>query len=109
MTTTADTSRPEVAAPLPTQAAHPDLRDLAREAIQIQDACNLTGLALGWHKSACRVREALGYSRTSNSHPINRLWCHKLADLAGVPTDSEDYSRAYAACRQLAGLDDTRI
>lgn len=108
MTTSADTL-PTNAAETPTPAARPDLRDLAREAIQIQDACNLTGLALGWHKSACRLREALAYSRDSDRHPINRLWYHKLADLAGVPTDSEDYSAAYAECRQLAGLDDARI
>lgn len=84
-----------------------DLKDLATEVITIQDACNLRGLALGWHKSACRLAEIIGYGTASDRHPINQLWCHKLGDLCGVMTD--DYSAAYSACRKLAGLEDARI
>lgn len=82
------------------------LTDLAREAIQIQDASNLSGLVHGWSRSVSRLRELLPDNGTDviNRHPISQLWAAKLHELAGMGlSDSDNYGEAYDACKSLAG------
>lgn len=63
------------------------LQELAKEAMEIQDACNLHGLVQGWARSVKELKkllEAAGIGGTDqiNQHPINKLWADKLADLS---------------------------
>jgi hypothetical protein len=81
--------------------------DLAREAIQIQDACNLSGLVIGFARTIRRLRvllEAEGQGGTTqiNRHPVCVLWIDKFASLSG-----RDFSLAYdwAKC-ELAAVED---
>ena len=83
------------------------LAQLAKEAIEIQDACNLSGLVHGWHRSIIELREELGKqgifdTDKINQHPINVMWVSKLADLAHYDGSMTKFSFAYDACQELA-------
>lgn len=88
------------------------LSELAREAIQIQDACNLSGLVHGWSRSVTELRKNLPDASTEriNTHPINRLWVSKLFSLAApVFVDGDGYGLAYRACKMMAEADASEI
>lgn len=57
-----------------------NMKELARAALQVQDAVNLRGVLLAWHKAACEVGP-------NWRHPINILYMSKVASLMGVRTD----------------------
>lgn len=59
-----------------------NIQDLAREAIQVQDTCNLRGVLLGYHKAMCRLAQIVGSDYAT--HPISVLWADKVAHLAGT-------------------------
>lgn len=85
------------------------MADLAREALNVQDACNLSGVAHGFSRAISRLRalleaEGKGGTDNVNEHPICQLWADKIASLAGVQSvGMEDYSRAYATVKALQG------
>ena len=79
------------------------LSDLAREALQVQDACNLSGVVRSFAVAIGRLRELLPHAGTDeiNTHPICMLWSDKIASLtgtqgAGFSTLSEAYTTVYA-------------
>lgn len=77
------------------------LAELAREAIQIQDACNLSGLVHGWGRAVTELRALMPRdvdTRSFNRHPINVLWASKLYDLAA----GYAVEQAYRECKWLA-------
>ena len=82
-----------------------NLQQLAQEALDIQDACNVCGLASGMHRSLCdllahaRIR-GLGTDWVNRNH-ITRLWIDKLACLAGVQ-GVEVHIQSYHWCQTLA-------
>ncbi len=85
------------------------IKTLAREAIGIQNACNLSGLVHGWSRAVTNLREALEEetgkvisTEEFNQHPINVLWASKLSDLAGIGPGGTEYSDAYVAVRKLS-------
>lgn len=58
------------------------LQQLAQEALDVQNASNLSGVLLSWHKSYCRLRELLGHSdSTARDHAITAAWLCKVKDL----------------------------
>lgn len=59
------------------------MQTLAREALAVQDACNLSGVALALF-NLCRDLRELGDSSTTtiNQHPLVRLFVNKLVSLA---------------------------
>lgn len=59
------------------------IQKLAQEALDVQDACNLTGVALGMHKVLCELMVHVRGTDDVNTHPISRLWADKVASLAG--------------------------
>lgn len=84
------------------------LIQLAREAINIQDASNLSGLVHGWGWAITQLREVmpLASTETINRHPISKLWAYKLYSLAcGEPLDSmqadQTFGAAYEWCQVL--------
>jgi hypothetical protein len=82
------------------------LADLAQEAIQIQDACNLSGLVHGWSRAITELREIMPTAGTSeiNRHPINKLWAYKVYSLACHEDMSdrgyEEFKFAYNWCKE---------
>jgi hypothetical protein len=81
------------------------LADLAREALAVQNACNLSGVVHGWSRSISRLRELLPDLGTDgyNRHPINQLWASKVHDLTGMGlSDLDAYGKADEECKRLA-------
>lgn len=64
------------------------LAQLAQEALDIQNACNLTGLVHGFSRSLRRLRDLEPDKGTDyyNQHPIVLLWVDKLQDLSRSTT-----------------------
>lgn len=74
-------------------------------ALDVQDACNLSGIVRAWLKEIDNIK---AYARDNdkgsdfvNSHPINKLFANKLADLCGASTFGE-YFVAYTECKKLS-------
>jgi hypothetical protein len=94
------------------------IKQLAAEAIEIQDACNPLGLSKGYARALQDLADALKADNEYTggdqirTHPINRLWLDKLCDLAHYQRENCDmgqFSVAYDQCRRLAGLEETAI
>jgi hypothetical protein len=81
------------------------MKDLAIEALAVQDACNLTGVVKGMDRALETLREILRSEGKQgnahmNEHPISILWADKIASLTGCQqlgsdTVSAAYSWAY--------------
>lgn len=84
-------------------------QELAREALQIQNACNLGGLA----HSFPEVMDAIGClpdgsgngTDRKNRHPITRLWIAKMSDLSGLqyewPVHDADIVKAWSQNQEV--------
>jgi hypothetical protein len=79
-----------------------DLSGAAREAIVMQDACNLSGVVHAFSRAMSVVRENASGTDEANVHPIAVLFADKIMDLVRRPSTTE-YCRAYEACKRLAG------
>src|SRR5438045_1737692 len=81
------------------------LKEMAAEAIVIQNACNPLGLSKSFALVTQELAECLreqGAGSTSDicRHPIFCLWASKLHDLAGMGlSDTDRYGQAYRACK----------
>jgi hypothetical protein len=79
---------------------------LAQEAIQVQDAVNMGGVARRFAEVVATLQSNGLVQGTDdlNRHPIVRMWVSKMHDLAGMGlTDPDQFSLAYSMCRQLMG------
>jgi hypothetical protein len=84
----------------------PDTRtmaDLAQEALDVQGACNLSGLVFGWARAMARFNELNPDMATDerNMHPIHVLWADKCVSLSSALFGGY-YAECYAACEALA-------
>jgi len=81
------------------QAKTVTLRDW-QDALQVQDACNLSGVVHSWSRVMHRISDdsfntpGLG-TAWKNYHPINILYACKCADLSGQTVDGAMFGRAY--------------
>lgn len=83
------------------------MADLARFALDIQNACNLSGVVHSFARTISRLRVLLdeqgnGGTRAVNTHPVSVLFADKIAHLAGIQGATEIHD-AYAAAKVLAG------
>lgn len=83
------------------------MQQLAQEALDVQDACNLSGVVLGFGRSITELRQHLtgtpGFCTDAlNQHPICKLWASKIADLSRVEYGAMAFGDAYDACRRMA-------
>ncbi len=81
------------------------IKDLAQEAINVQDACNLSGVVHGFSRAITDLRAHLeqepGFSTDKlNTHPICILWSDKIASLTGSTSDAI-FGQAYRTCQDL--------
>lgn len=69
-----------------------ELRDLAKEALQVQDSVNMSGLVHSWSRSITDLRRLLQNAGTLqiNTHPINTLWLYKLCQLNGLVAEPNE-------------------
>jgi|SRR5690348_1439812 len=86
-----------------------NLQEAAQAALDVQDACNLSGVA----RSFAEVMQALSShawehklgTAWKNEHPVARLFISKMADLCGLGEGAlahDRYHDAYTECQQLA-------
>jgi len=79
------------------------MAQLAEEAMQVQDACNLSGVVKGMDRAIASLRE-LGVTGTDQirEHFVTRLWAAKVADLCGFYSFSENpFSDAWMKCQAV--------
>jgi hypothetical protein len=86
------------------------LKHAAQTALDIQDACNLSGLVYSFSScmdDICEASRVHGHGTSwKNKHPIVTLFLLKMAELNGCgSTLHESYKTAEEACRKLAGVD----
>lgn len=77
------------------------LRAAAQLALDVQTACNLSGVARSFAEIMAQLRAAGLDTRAANTHPIARLFAEQIWHLTGAGS-GDSYSQAYAACEQLA-------
>lgn len=91
-----------------TQPSMPSVRPiqvLAKEALDVQDACNLSGVVHSFSRVITQLRETLtaeGKFSTDklNAHPICVLYSSKIASLTGSESMVE-FSRAYEWAKDI--------
>ena len=67
------------------------LVELARDALAVQDACNLSGVVHGWSRAISDLWKQPGASTPFvNEHAINVLWADKVAHLTKTQAFSDD-------------------
>ena len=63
------------------------LQEMAREALEVQNACNLSGVVHSFSRTMTDLREALQGPNFStemlNTHPITVMFSDKIASLTG--------------------------
>lgn len=75
------------------------MKDFAREALQVQDACNLSGVVHSWSRMLPELRECVEEECKQNNvsfstdlfnaHHINVMFANKIASLSGATHDDE--------------------
>lgn len=77
------------------------LKQLAQDALDVQNACNLSGVVKGFDRAIADLKSQLGSD--INHHPIVLLWLDKIASLTGTQAnDICAMSKAYDIVEQLA-------
>lgn len=85
------------------------MHELATDAMSVQDACNLGGVAGGMHRAVTVLGRRLELeglpcgTDAKNKHPISQMWASKIVSLAGMDYDSggEKFQAAYDAVEAL--------
>jgi hypothetical protein len=75
------------------------IKELCQDALNVQNACNLSGVAISFGQAMRDLRAIEPNLSTDqlNTHPIAVLWSSKIASLTGSEGASE-FSKAYNAC-----------
>jgi hypothetical protein len=75
----------------------------AQLALDVQSACNLSGVVRSFAEITHWVRSEQGMDTdTCNQHPVSRLFAEQIAHLTGGGMlDPVNYSRAYDWCVQM--------
>ena len=85
------------------------MQDVAKDALLVQNACNLSGVVHSFSAAVTVLREQRDCTGSNwvNQHPVSVLFTVQIASLAGVPTDLSltDYAKAYEECEKLAAED----
>ena len=75
---------------------------LALEALRVQDACNLSGVAQAFARVMSALCDRVPNTDPRNRHPIAVLWADKIAHLTGTQTIGTDaVMRAYDDVRAM--------
>jgi hypothetical protein len=61
------------------------MKQLAQDALNVQDACNLSAVVHGFSRTITDLRELVTSGTDAiNQHPICILWADKIASLTGT-------------------------
>lgn len=81
------------------------LKEMAQSALDVQTACNLSGVARSFAEVMSALRASADCTGTewANTHPVARLYAEQIAHLSGAgPGDPSTYSAAYDKCVEWA-------
>lgn len=79
------------------------LQELAQEAIDVQNACNLLAVVNGMSRALSDLRGFVSGSDELRNHPITLLWADKVSHLTGTQDIGNSVvMKAYAAAHDLA-------
>ena len=84
--------------------------DLVKNAVECQDACNLSGVVHSFSEDISRLRTLMeneeGFSTTKlNCHPVSVMYASKISSLVGLGGGGmEPYSYAYNWCKMFIKL-----
>jgi hypothetical protein len=78
------------------------MMDLAKEALAVQDACNLSGVAQSFARAMSALRDLGLDTRGCNEHPITIIWLDKMNGLAGIQNLGD--TRVMAAFREVSKI-----
>jgi len=84
------------------------LADLAKEAYEVQDACNLSGVLLGAHEACSELLSHTSSTEEAANHPIMRLWVDKIVSLAGLSLNKESDDKVMDAYSHVRALMESR-
>jgi hypothetical protein len=76
-------------------------KQIAQEALDVQDACNLSGVVHSFARVMSALSERGLDTRAKNRHPAAVLFANKIADLTGSEHDGA-FSVAYAWAQDTA-------
>lgn len=87
----------------PDEPAPKTLQQLAKEALDVQNACNLCAIVKSWSEALVRLRELGEYvgNDAENRHPVNVLFAGKVESLTGC-NSSEAFSSAFYNAERIA-------
>lgn len=84
------------------------INELCQEAVNVQDACNLSGVVHSFSRAITELRSLLQQegdfsTEKLNQHPVCVLYSSKIASLTGSEINSNEcggnaFSEAYAYC-----------
>lgn len=83
--------------------AYNTIQQAAQAALDVQSACNLSGVARSFAEVMSLLRtlpECTG-TEWANTHPVARLFAEQIAHLTML-NDQDGYSKAYGECERLA-------
>lgn len=79
------------------------LSQMAADAIQVQDACNLSGVVQSYARVMLELGNHTNGTDERNHHPIAILFASKVGHLTGIGEgDTKVVSDAWDVCSQLA-------
>ena len=81
------------------------IKQLAQESLNVQNACNLSGVVHGFSRAMTDLCEHVSGTDAKNNHPICILWADKIAQLTGTQTLGNDvvsaaYDKVYAMTKE---------
>lgn len=84
------------------------LKDAAQAAIDVQSACNLSGVVHSFSKAMTILRAHPECTGTdwANRHPVAVLFAIQIGHLSGIGVDVTDYNKHYEECERLAKEED---
>jgi len=79
-----------------------DIQQAAQQALDVQDACNLSGVVFSFAEvmhAICEEQQRLGQSTEwKNTHPVVTLFLSKLTDLSR----NQDFFKAHDTVKRIA-------
>lgn len=88
------------------------MKDLAREALQVQDACNPIAVAIRFGAMITELRDQLALNvlphdtSAMRSHPIFCLWVSKLYDMGSMGiSDFGIFNESWDSCERLSKVE----
>jgi hypothetical protein len=82
-------------------------KQMAQMALDVQSACNLSGVVRSFAEVTMALRKAGIHTESCNQHPVSQLFAAHIIDLTRMGiADHEAYHRAYTECKRMASEPD---